>query len=137
MNYRNKIIAELTQLENYARTCFVVHLHLPNGQGRTVNGFIDKFMEDLTGGEMDLPNMPDKFKNGCGRCQVLLDVCLYYLLPQCREAENPNQTDLFVLVGEWIQDNLKRCAHCGEWFIPDPDEWPNDVCPECVEECND
>ena len=98
MLYKDKIIANITQLEDYARTCFVQLLKLPNGQGKTVNEFIDSFMGDLTDGEL--------FDTG-------LVVCMDELLPGCRNAEKPQDTRLYSLVADWIHDNLHQCDDCG------------------------
>ena len=120
MNYKNNIIAELTQLEDFTRTCFVVQLGARNGQGKKINEFIDSFMSDLTGGELNL-EMPRKFQNGFGSNQVLLDACLYYILPSCRAAHKPQESVLFNLIADWISDNLYKCPNCGEWYSAD--EW--------------
>lgn len=121
MFYRDKIIAEITQLEDYARTCFVQQIGLPNGQGKTVNEFIDSFMGDLTDGEL-------AYANGT---EILITDCLYVLLPECRKAEKAKDTYLWVLVSEWIHDNLHQCEKCGEWYNMNKDGYNNGYCPEC------
>lgn len=127
MEYRNKIIAELTQLENYARTCFVEQLKLPNGQGTTVNGFVDRFMADLTGGELSYTETPRRGE------QILLDACMFELLPQCRNATRPQETFLWILVADWIHDNLLKCDECGEWYMQPEDYKYTGLCPDCQE----
>lgn len=119
MNYKNKIVANITQLEDYARTCFVRILKLANGQGVVVNDFIDKFMEDLTGGE---------FNNPKGE-QILLDACLYELLPDCRNAKTPEETILYTLVDIYISDHVRQCEECGELY--DVEDYNDGLCPEC------
>lgn len=132
MNYRNKIIAELTQLENYARTCFVVHLHLPNGQGETVNKFIDCFMEDLTNGELSLgSDCPEEMRLCTDSNVIYVDTCRYQLLPDCREALGAEDSYLYKLVGDWISDNLFKCIDCGEWYMQPDDYKYNGRCPDC------
>lgn len=133
MNYRNKIIAELTQLENYARACFVAQLKLQNGQGKTVNEFIDKFMDDLTGGELSFTETPRRGE------QILLDACMFELLPQCRNATGARQTFLWFLVSDWIHDNLLKCRECGEWYMQPDDYKYNGLCQDCqeTEDAND
>lgn len=116
MIYKDKIIANITQLEDYARTCFVQLLKLPNGQGKTVNEFIDSFMQDLTDGEL--------FDTG-------LVVCMDELLPDCRKAEKPQETRLYNLVADWIHDNLHQCEDCGEWYNMEKDGFNDGVCQEC------
>ena len=116
MLYKDKIIANITQLEDYARTCFVQLLKLPNGQGKTINEFIDSFMGDLTDGEL--------FDTG-------LVVCMDELLPGCRNAEKPQDTRLYSLVADWIHDNLHQCEDCGEWYNMEKDGFNDGVCQEC------
>lgn len=127
MNYRNEIIAKLTQLENYARTCFVIQLGLSNGQGKMVNEFIDRFMSDLTSGEI---------LNDAGN-QILLDECLYNLLPNCRNSVNPKDCLLFNLVRDWINDNLYKCYVCDTWYMQPDDYAYTGLCPDCQERENE
>lgn len=122
MEYRNKIIAELTQLENYARTCFACQLNR-SGQDTKVNEFIDRFMDDLTGGEM---------VDAAG-AQILIDECIYTLLPDCRQAAAPKDCALFGLVADWIHDNLLQCDECGEWYMQPEDYKYTGLCPDCQE----
>lgn len=126
MKYREKMISELTDLENYARTCFVKHLHLQNGQGATVNEFIDSFMADLTDGEFC-------FDNGT---QITLDDCLDFLLNQCRKAETTKDTYLWYLVGDWIHDNVGQCEECGELYNCNKIECYDGYCESCQAERN-
>lgn len=121
MEYKNNLIAELTQLENYARTCFVIIMKLPNGQDQRTNTFIDKFMQDLTTGE--LPNSAGN--------QITLDECLYGLLPNCRNAVNAQSTLLFNIVADWIHDNLFKCQMCGLWYLQD--KYHDGYCDDCFE----
>ena len=107
MEYKRDIIANLNQLENYARTCFVLIMKLSNGQGERLNTYLDMFMSDLTGGELT---------NRYGR-QILLDECLYTLLPGCRDANRAEATYLFILCADWIIEHLHKCDQCGEWYI--------------------
>lgn len=121
MEYKNSIIAELTQLEDYARTCFVQQLKLPNGQGKTVNEFINSFMQDLTDGEL--------WDTG-------LVVCLDELLPDCRNAIKPQDTRLYNIVIDWIHDNLHKCEECGEWYNMEKDGYNNGLCQDCQDHRN-
>lgn len=116
MIYKDKIIANITQLEDYARTCFVQLLKLPNGQGKTVNEFIDLFMQDLTDGEL--------WDTG-------LVVCMNELLPDCRNSQKPQETRLYNLVADWIHDNLHQCEDCGEWYNMEKDGFNDGVCQDC------
>lgn len=126
MEYRNKIIAELTQLENYARTCFACQLNR-SGQDTEVNKFIDQFMVDLTGGELSYTEQPRRGE------QITLDSCMLELLPQCRNAEKPADTFLWYLVLDWIQANLHKCDQCGEYYNMNLDGYNDGLCPACQE----
>lgn len=128
MEYRNKIVSEFRQLEDYARTCFVRLLKLPNGQGKAVNEFVDQFMQDLTDGELAWGEQPRRGE------QITLDGCIYELLPQCRVSEKPENTYLWVLVGDWIHDNLHKCDRCGTWYNMEKDGYNCGLCPDCTEE---
>lgn len=124
MEYRNKIISKLTQLENYARTCFVAHMGLPNGQGQAVNEFIDRFMEDLTNCEMFVGKdckFYNEFTLSSDSDKIGLDTCLDWLLPDCYVADGAEDSYLYTLVGEWIHDNLLKCVDCGEWYLASDD----------------
>lgn len=121
MTYKDKIIVNITQLEDYARTCFVQLLKLPNGQGKTVNEFIDTFMELLTDGEYCFD----------GGEQITLDDCLCKLLPECRQAFTAKETYLYSLVSDFIHDNLHQCEDCGEWYNMEKDGFNDGVCQDC------
>lgn len=133
MKYQNKIIAELNEFESFVRTCFVCKLGLPNGQDRNTNEFIDAFMQDIMYGNVELDTLPQKFRNGFNSCQVHIDTCLLYLLPQCRQATAPKNTDLYDLVSEWADAALCKCEKCGEWFMIDYSDahGAKTVCPAC------
>lgn len=124
MEYKKSIIAELTQLENYARTCFVQQMKEPNGQGEFINQAIDLFMSHLTRGEMNNRNLQ----------QILLDDCLYTLLPECRNAERAQDTYLWTLVQIWLSENLGQCDECYDWYFLS--EGQHNKCPACLEHEN-
>lgn len=125
MNYMQRLTADFRQLEDYARTCVRMHIGEPNGQGEKVNHILDLFMQGLLDGNWSYDD---------GK-QIYLDDAMTFLLPQCRNAEKPQNTYLWYLVKDWIEDNCVKCEQCGEYLVADEIEKSDDGCWYCNEQC--